>query len=71
MTLIAPVRERLSGSWKKSEIELLDRAFDRASSAHQGQLRKSGDPYITHPVAVAEILVELGLCCDDLCRTTS
>ncbi|MGA0913863.1 MAG: RelA/SpoT family protein [Candidatus Nanopelagicaceae bacterium] len=67
MTLIAPVRERLSGSWKKSEIELLDRAFDRASSAHQGQLRKSGDPYITHPVAVAEILVELGLDAATIC----
>ncbi|NDB08381.1 MAG: HD domain-containing protein, partial [Actinobacteria bacterium] len=67
MTLIAPVRERLSGSWKKSEIELLDRAFDRASSAHLGQLRKSGDPYITHPVAVAEILVELGLDAATIC----
>ena len=67
MTLIAPVRERLSGSWKKSEIELLEKAFERASSAHQGQLRKSGDPYITHPVAVAEILVELGLDAATIC----
>ncbi|MBM3719078.1 MAG: bifunctional (p)ppGpp synthetase/guanosine-3',5'-bis(diphosphate) 3'-pyrophosphohydrolase [Actinobacteria bacterium] len=67
MTLIAPVRERLSGSWKKSEIELLEKAFERASSAHQGQMRKSGDPYITHPVAVAEILVELGLDAATIC----
>ena len=67
MTLIAPVRERLSGSWKKSEIELLEKAFERASSAHHGQLRKSGDPYITHPVSVAEILVELGLDAATIC----
>ncbi|MFM7462652.1 MAG: RelA/SpoT family protein [Actinomycetota bacterium] len=67
MTLITPVRERLSGSWKKSEIELLEKAFERASSAHQGQMRKSGDPYITHPVAVAEILVELGLDAATIC----
>lgn len=67
MTLIAPVRERLSGSWKKSEIELLDKAFERANSAHHGQVRKSGDPYITHPVAVAEILVELGLDAATIC----
>ena len=67
MTLIAPVRERLSGSWKKSEIELLEKAFERANSAHHGQLRKSGDPYITHPVAVAEILVELGLDAATIC----
>src|SRR5699024_3180570 len=32
-----------------------------ASRSHQGQMRKSGDPYITHPVAVATILAELGL----------
>ena len=67
MTLIAPVRERLSGSWKKSEIELLEKAFERANSAHHGQIRKSGDPYITHPVAVAEILVELGLDAATIC----
>ena len=36
-------------------------ALDFAFAAHQGQLRKSGEPYITHPVAVAEILAELGL----------
>jgi GTP pyrophosphokinase len=67
MSLISPVRERLAGSWSKSEIALLDLAFDRANEAHHGQLRKSGDPYITHPVAVAEILVELGLDAATIC----
>ncbi len=45
----------------KAEVALLEKAFTTAETAHTGQLRKSGDPYITHPVAVAEILAELGL----------
>ncbi|MBI5812485.1 MAG: bifunctional (p)ppGpp synthetase/guanosine-3',5'-bis(diphosphate) 3'-pyrophosphohydrolase, partial [Meiothermus silvanus] len=36
-------------------------ALEFAFAAHQGQLRMSGEPYIVHPVAVAEILAELGL----------
>lgn len=67
MSLISPVRERLAGSWSKSELALLDLAFERANEAHHGQLRKSGDPYITHPVAVAEILVQLGLDAATIC----
>ena len=44
-----------------SERETIVRAFTIAEKAHEGQSRKSGDPYITHPVAVAEILSELGM----------
>jgi GTP pyrophosphokinase len=39
----------------------VERAYQVAKTAHAGQLRKSGEPYITHPLAVAEILVELGI----------
>jgi GTP pyrophosphokinase len=39
----------------------VERAYHVAKTAHAGQLRKSGEPYITHPLAVAEILVELGI----------
>jgi GTP pyrophosphokinase len=39
----------------------LRRAYDVAERMHRGQMRKSGDPYITHPVAVAQILAELGM----------
>jgi GTP pyrophosphokinase len=39
----------------------IERAFEIARTAHQGQLRKSGEEYITHPVAVSQILAELGL----------
>ena len=36
-------------------------AYDRAAAAHEGQSRKSGEPYVTHPVAVAKICAVLGL----------
>ena len=43
---------------------LISRAYRAAEKAHEGQLRKSGEPYITHPLAVATILAKLGL--DDI-----
>ena len=45
----------------QADLPLIRRAFDVAQHHHQDQRRKSGDPYITHPVAVATILAELGL----------
>jgi GTP diphosphokinase / guanosine-3',5'-bis(diphosphate) 3'-diphosphatase len=45
----------------KADLKILQRAYDIAEEQHRGQLRKSGDPYITHPLAVATILAELGM----------
>ncbi|MFB9322627.1 RelA/SpoT family protein [Cryptosporangium minutisporangium] len=45
----------------KADVRLLQKAYDVAEQFHRGQLRKSGDPYITHPLAVATILAELGM----------
>jgi len=45
----------------KADLKILQRAYDIAEENHRGQLRKSGDPYITHPLAVATILAELGM----------
>jgi guanosine-3',5'-bis(diphosphate) 3'-pyrophosphohydrolase len=45
----------------KADLALLQRAYDVAEAAHSGQKRKSGDPYITHPLAVATILAGLGM----------
>jgi len=59
--LIAPIAARLREGNSASDFALVERAFLRAEEVHRGQLRKSGDPYITHPVAVAEILLEFGL----------
>jgi guanosine-3',5'-bis(diphosphate) 3'-pyrophosphohydrolase len=43
------------------QVERVIRAYQVGAMAHEGQARKSGEPYITHPVAVAGILAELGL----------
>ena len=45
----------------KADVALIERAYSAAERAHRGQLRKSGEPYITHPVAVAQILADLGI----------
>jgi len=39
----------------------LEHAIDFATKAHEGQLRKSGEPYVTHPLAVADTLIEWGM----------
>ncbi len=45
----------------KADVGLLERAYAAAERAHDGQFRHSGEPYITHPVAVAQILADLGI----------
>ena len=45
----------------KADVALIERAYTAAERAHSGQKRKSGEPYITHPVAVAQILADLGI----------
>jgi GTP pyrophosphokinase len=40
----------------KADVKLVERAFELADEAHAGQLRKSGDPFISHPLNVAQLL---------------
>lgn len=47
--------------YPKADLALLQRAYGIAEEKHASQLRRSGDPYITHPLAVANILAELGM----------
>ena len=51
----------VKGHHPKADTGLIQRAYIVAERAHQGQFRKSGEPYITHPVAVAQILADLGI----------
>ncbi len=53
--LLAEVRKYMS----PTSIQLVERAYEFAKEAHKGQIRKSNDPYIIHPVSVAFILAEL------------
>jgi GTP diphosphokinase / guanosine-3',5'-bis(diphosphate) 3'-diphosphatase len=65
VAVVAPVLEPLASVHRslhpKADLALLQRAYDVAAEKHEGQKRKSGDPYITHPLAVATILAELGM----------
>ncbi|WOF21542.1 bifunctional (p)ppGpp synthetase/guanosine-3',5'-bis(diphosphate) 3'-pyrophosphohydrolase [Microbacterium betulae] len=45
----------------RGDIAIIEKAYQVAEERHRGQKRRSGEPYITHPLAVAEILAELGL----------
>ena len=59
--LLKPLVDGLTRSHPGFSNSDLERAFIAAEKAHSGQLRKSGEPYITHPVAVAQILIDLGM----------
>ncbi len=56
----------LAKSGKHYDTEKITRAYEFACSLHEGQCRISGEPYITHPVAVAEIVTTLGLDTDSV-----
>jgi hypothetical protein len=58
--LITGLRETVLSAQPGADVESIRRAFDVAAYCHQGQTRRSGDPYITHPVSVAMILARLG-----------
>ena len=45
----------------KADVALIERAYTTAERAHAGQKRRSGEPYITHPIAVAQIIADLGI----------
>jgi GTP pyrophosphokinase len=53
----------------KADLRLLEQAYDVAERLHRGQKRKSGDPFITHPLAVTTILAELGMTPPTLCAS--
>ena len=58
MPEVADLNEALAGYLKPDDIAHVQSAFEVAKAAHTGQFRSSGEPYITHPIAVAKILAE-------------
>ncbi len=59
--------ERVKKQNPSADVEKIREAYECANRAHEGQKRKNGDPYIIHPVSVAEIIVEMGLDTDSIC----
>jgi GTP diphosphokinase / guanosine-3',5'-bis(diphosphate) 3'-diphosphatase len=59
--VLEPLFRAVRATHPKADLALLERAYVTAERLHRGQMRKSGDPYITHPLAVTTILAELGM----------
>ncbi len=65
--VLEPLFKTVRATHPKADLRLIERAYDVAAYHHRDQKRKSGDPYITHPLAVATILAELGTDDETLC----
>ena len=61
MVTKAEFLEKILSINSKYDTELIGKAFDTAQRLHEGQLRKSGEPYFIHPINVAYILAEMGM----------
>ncbi len=59
--MLSVLTEKLSNYLEQKEVKKIERAYRYAEQCHSGQLRQSGDPYITHPLAVANILADMRL----------
>ncbi|MFW6599621.1 RelA/SpoT family protein [Propionibacteriaceae bacterium Y2011] len=64
---LEPLFSTVRANHPKADLALIERAYRTAEKWHTGQLRKSGDAYITHPLAVATILAGLGMTETTLC----
>ena len=61
------IQQLIDESGRKYDMEKIQRAYLYAKQLHEGQFRASGEPYIMHPVSVAEIAASLGLDTDSIC----
>ena len=64
---IAHLATRLGAYLTPEQVQRVRRAYQVGAAAHHGQTRKSGEPYITHPLAVAGLLAEMGMDVETLC----
>lgn len=64
--LFKRLSDRIEQTNKQYDMERIERAYRLAERAHEGTLRRSGEPYIIHPVSAAVILVELGMDTDSI-----
>ncbi len=61
------LKEKLSETLPVEDIDKIEKAFSIADEAHKEQKRRSGEPYIIHPLAVAVILADMGMDTDSIC----
>src|SRR6187397_2627256 len=66
MTL-EPILRNIKSYHPGADTALVTRAYEFAARAHEGQTRQSGDPYVTHPLSVANIITQLKLDVPSVC----
>lgn len=67
ITTFEQLADKIKASEKAYDLNKIEQAYEVAEKAHEGQLRTSGDPYITHPLAVASILLDYCMDTDTIC----
>lgn len=67
MVRLTDIVEKVRGYQPQADFDLVNRAYVFSSQKHEGQKRKSGEPYFTHPVAVANIIAEMKLDSASVC----
>ncbi len=65
--VLEPLIKTVRATHPKADVRMIERAYETAAYWHKDQKRLSGDPYITHPLAVATILAELGMPGQTIC----
>jgi guanosine-3',5'-bis(diphosphate) 3'-pyrophosphohydrolase len=65
--VLEPLIKTVRATHPKADVRMIERAYETAAQWHKDQKRLSGDPYITHPLAVATILAELGMPSQTIC----
>ncbi len=67
MNELEQILSEVAGYYPSADLPMVRRAYEFAAAAHDGQTRKSGDPYVSHPLAVARIIAELKLDVASVC----
>lgn len=67
ITTFEQLADKIKASEKAYDLNKIEQAYEVAEKAHEGQFRTSGDPYITHPLAVASILLDYCMDTDTIC----
>ncbi len=67
MSRLDDILQKVQSYHPAGDLELIKRAYSFAANAHDGQLRRSGDPYVIHPLGVAAIIAELRLDVPSVC----
>lgn len=67
MTRLDYILDEVKSYHPNADLEMVRRAYEYAAKAHEGQTRRSGDPYVTHPLSVAGIIAGLKLDAPSIC----